>query len=393
MAEARQAGIAEGWAREEVASLEQAGLRRTLEPLLSPQGARVQLGAQSLINFSANDYLGLAADPRVVEAARSALLTHGTGSGASRLVVGDSTLHQSLEARLAAFERTEAAVLFNSGYAANVGTLGALLGPSDAVFSDALNHASIIDGCRLSRAKVQVYRHADVSELERMLEATPARRKLVVTDSVFSMDGDLAPLGEISEVCRRHGAALMVDEAHATGVWGLRGSGLVEALGLEAEVELRMGTLGKALGVVGAYVACSRSLASLLLNRARSLVFSTSLPPAVCAAAQAAVELCEGEPSLRAQLWRNIHHFQRGLLRLGLEAQASSAIFPVLLGAPERALAASRFLRERGLLVKAIRPPTVAAGTSRLRFALSAAHTPEHLDLALAALGEWKEQP
>lgn len=378
--------IASDWARAELESLSARGLKRFLEPLDSPQGPLVRLGGETLVNFASNDYLGLAASPTVRAAAAAALELHGVGSGASRLVVGDTSAHQRLEARLATFEHAEAALLFNSGYAANVGTIQSLVGSEDAVFSDSLNHASLIDGCRLSRARVVVYPHADVEALERALASTPARRRLVVTDTVFSMDGDFAPLGEIVEVCRAQGAALLVDEAHATGVLGARGAGLCEELGLTDAVDVRMGTLSKALGGLGAYICASRPVVDLVLNRARPLVFSTALPAALCAAAEAAVDIVEHDAALRARLWRNIRRFSEGLRSLGFVAEPRSAIFPVIVGEPERAVAASRTLLARGLLVKAIRPPTVPEGTSRLRFCLSAAHTEGQIDLALAAL-------
>ncbi len=381
----RQA-VASRWARGELEALDERGLRRFLEPLESPQGAVIRVGGEALLNFSSNDYLGLAAEPALRRAAAAALELHGVGTGASRLVVGDTSAHQRLEARLAAFERAEAALLFNSGYAANVGTLQALVGPEDAVFSDSLNHASLIDGCRLSRARTVIYPHVEVRALERALATTPGRRKLVVTDTVFSMDGDVAPLRELVAVCRAHGAALLVDEAHATGVLGPRGAGLCEALGVEEEVDIRMGTLSKALGGLGAYICASRSVVELVMHRARPLVFSTALPAALCAAAEAAIDLVEHEEPLRARLWRNIHRFAEGLRALGLPAEARSAVFPIVLGEPERALEASRALRAQGLLVKAIRPPTVPVGTSRLRFCLSAAHTEAHVDRALEAL-------
>lgn len=379
---------AKDWAEAELNELEAKSLRRHLEPLDTAQGPVVRIGDETLINFSSNDYLGLAAAPGLREAAKNALDQYGTGSGASRLVVGDTRAHRSLEERIARFERTEAALLFNSGYAANVGIVSALLGKEDVVFSDALNHASLIDGCRLSRAKVVIYPHGDVTALERLLRDNPGRRRLIATDSVFSMDGDWAPLRELVDLARSHDCALLVDEAHATGVLGERGAGLCEELGVEGEIDLRMGTLGKALGVFGAYVATSRAVADLLVNRARSLVFSTSLPPMVCAAAQRAIDLNEGRPELRERLWRNIRRFSAGLERLGFPAEPRSAIFPVVLGEPDVAMAAMAKLRERGLLVKAIRPPTVPAGTSRLRFALSAAHSEAQLDLALSVLGE-----
>ncbi len=379
-------GIATAWAREDLEALSARGLRRFLEPLEPAQGPVVRVGGETFINFSSNDYLGLASSTTLRAAAQAALERHGLGTGASRIVVGDTPAHHRLEARLAAFERAEAVLLFNTGFAANTGIIPALVGFGDAVFSDALNHASLVDGCRLSRARVAVYPHADAEALARALAETPARRKLVVTDTVFSMDGDLAPLRELLAACREHGAALMVDEAHATGVLGARGAGLCEELGIEAEVDLRVGTLSKALGCLGGYVATSRSVAELLVNRARPFVFSTALPAALCAAAEAAVDMVEGDVALRERLWRNIRRFAKGLRALGVPAEPRCAIFPVILGDPEQAMDAARRCRERGLLVKAIRPPTVPEGTSRLRFCLSAAHTEGHIDLALEVL-------
>lgn len=386
--EAAAGGLAEAWAEEDLAALHARGLRRHLEPLTSPQGPVIRLGPESLVNFSSNDYLGLAADERLSYAATRAMAHHGVGSGASRLIVGDSTAHQSLEHTLARFMGSEAALVFNSGYAANVGVLSALVGTGDVIFSDALNHASLIDGTRLSRAKKVIYPHRDLAALERLLETTPGRRRLVVTDSVFSMDGDVAPIVDLLALCREHDCALMVDEAHAIGVFGPHGAGMCAELGLEGEVDLRVGTLGKSLGSFGAFAAASAPVRELLFNRARSFVFSTSLPAAVCAASEAAVDIVRSEPSLRDRLWRNIRRFAEGLRALGVPAEAQSAIFPVVLGEPEAALEASRLLRTRGLLVKPIRPPTVPEGTSRLRFALSAGHTDQHIDLALELLRE-----
>lgn len=380
------------WAQAELLSLASRGLLRSLEALESPQGPVVRVAGRELVNFSANDYLGLAADPRLAQAMAASAQTAGVGSGASRLVTGDQAAHRSLEAALADFERAEAVLLFNAGYAANVGVVSALVSREDVVFSDALNHASLVDGCRLSRARTVVYPHGDVDALESALKSEVGRRKLVVTDAVFSMEGDLAPLPELVAACERQGAALMLDEAHATGVLGPTGAGLAEACGLIERVDIRVGTLGKSLGVFGAYAASSRPVVDLLINRARPLVFSTMLPPPVCAAAERAVGLVRSEPGLRERLWRNIHRFASGLKALGLPAEARSAVFPVLMGAPEQALAAAAFLRRRGLLVKPIRPPTVPTGTSRLRFALSAAHTEAQIDLALAGLKALQEQ-
>ncbi len=375
----------DAWAAEALETLEAQGLRRTLEPLESPQGAVVRVGGRELVNFSSNDYLGLANDGAVVAAAQAALARHGTGAGASRLIVGDSRAHRALERALAGFERTEAALVFSSGYAANLGVLSALAGPADVVFSDALNHASLIDGCRLARAQVVVYPHRDVAALEALVARHPGRRRLVVTDAVFSMDGDRAPLGALRALCDAQGLALMVDEAHATGVLGPTGAGLCELEGVRADV--LMGTLSKALGGVGAYVAGSAAQRELLVNAARSFVFSTALPPAVCAAAETALAVVREDGARRERLWGNIRAFAAGLRALGLEAQEDSAVFAVVLGTPERALAAAAALREEGLLVKAIRPPTVPPGTSRLRFALSAAHTQAQVAHAVEALG------
>jgi 8-amino-7-oxononanoate synthase len=377
--------VASQWADEDLASIAAAGLTRRLEPLSTAQGRVVRIGSEELLNFSSNDYLGLAGEPKLVEAATRALREVGSGSGASRLVVGDTVLHAELEQRLASFMGSPAAVLFNSGYAANVGILQALCGPQDVLFSDALNHASLIDGCRLSRAKVVIYPHGDVATLDKVLAQTSGRRRLVCTDSIFSMDGDRAPLVDLVEVCTRHGAALLVDEAHAIGVVGRNGRGLCSELGIEHAVDIRMGTLGKAFGAFGAYAATSRSLADLFVNKSRSLIFSTSFPAAWCAASIAAMELVEDD-TRRNRLWRNIRRLSDGLNALGYAATPSSAVFSVILGEPERALEASALLRAQGLLVKPIRPPTVPAGTSRLRITLSAAHEPGDIDRLLNAL-------
>jgi 8-amino-7-oxononanoate synthase len=376
------------WAAEGLEDLSARGHRRHLEPLEGAQGPVVRLSGESVINFSSNDYLGLAADPRLARALRDATLRHGVGSGASRLVVGDSTAHQALEAQLATVMGTQAARLFNSGYAANLGVLSALLGPGDVVFSDALNHASLVDGCRLSRAKTVIYPHGDVAALEALLASNPGRRQLVVTDAVFSMDGDWAPLEALVSLCERTGAGLLVDEAHAFGVLGASGAGLCAELGVAHRVPLRMGTLGKSAGAYGAFVACSEEVADWLTHRARSLVFSTSLPAPLCAAASAGLEALAQDEALRERLWRNIRRLSAGLEALGLPSGGRSPIFPVVLGDPVKAVEASRQLRERHLLVKAIRPPTVPEGTSRLRVSVSAAHSEGNVDLLLSALSE-----
>jgi 8-amino-7-oxononanoate synthase len=373
----------------ELEALAAKGLRRTLEPLGSPQGPVVEVDGRSLVNLCSNDYLGLAAHPAVRAAAAAAADREGAGSGAARLVAGDLPVHRALETRLAAWKGREAALLFGAGYLANAGVPGALVGRHDAIFSDALNHASIVDGALLSRAELVRYRHCDADELSALLGRSRARRKLVVTDAVFSMDGDAAPLRELAEACDRHGAMLYVDEAHSAGVLGPGGAGLAAALGVSDRVDVHMGTLGKALGAFGAYVAGERRLVDLLVSRARTFVFTTALPPAACGAALAALEVVAAEPERRARLQELGARMKAGLTALGFDvARVVAPIFPVVLGTEARALAAARALRARGFFVRAIRPPTVPRGTSRLRVALSAAHDSAQVDGFLAALAE-----
>ncbi|HET8723025.1 MAG TPA: 8-amino-7-oxononanoate synthase [Anaeromyxobacteraceae bacterium] len=390
------------WIPGELAALDERGLRRRLEPMGTAPGPVVGVGGRALVNLCGNDYLGLAAHPRVQRAAAEAARRYGAGAGAARLVVGDQLLHHELEERLARFKGAESALLFSSGYHVNAGVPGALVGLDDDVFSDEWNHASIIDGCRLSRARVHVYRHGDVEHLGELLAAAAAggpaagpgapgairrRRRLVVTDAVFGMDGDAAPLREIAALCERHGAMLYLDEAHSTGVLGATGSGLAEHLGVTDRVDVLMGTLGKALGSFGAFVAGSRPLTDWLVSRARTFVFTTALPPPSVAAALAALDVLESEPGRRRHLDALSARMKAGLDALGFPMGGVVApIFPVVLGEERRALEASARLREAGFLVKAIRPPTVPRGTSRLRVSLSASHTPEQVDGFLAAL-------
>lgn len=382
------ASRAERWAEEELDALKQRGLRRHLEPLEGPQGAVIKLSGEQLINFSSNDYLGLAADLRVSEALKSGVESFGVGAGASRLIVGDSKAHALLEKRLRELMHTEAALIFNSGYAANVGILSTLLGKEDVVFSDELNHASLVDGCRMSRAKVVIYPHGDVDGLRKLLAEHKGRRRLIATDAVFSMDGDWAPLKELTALAKDADAALLVDEAHALGLFGEKGAGLCDELGVAADVDVRMGTLGKAFGCFGAFAATSANVAELLMNRARSLVFSTSLPAALCLAAEAAVDAAISDDRLRQRAWRNIRKLSEGLRTLGIKREPQSPIFPVIVGEPEEAVALSRALREKKLLVKAIRPPTVPVGSSRLRISVSAAHTEGQVELLVRSLKE-----
>jgi 8-amino-7-oxononanoate synthase len=374
---------------EELRRLEAAGLRRTLRALDGPSDAEVVVDGRRMLLLSSNNYLGLATHPELRAAARAATDAWGCGAGASRLIAGHLGLHAEVEAALARLKGTEAALLFPSGYQANVGAITALVGRGDHVFSDALNHASIIDGCRLSRATVHVYPHNDAPTLERLLASTPpGGRRLIVTDSVFSMDGDRAPLRELVAVARHYHSHLMVDEAHATGVLGPRGAGLAEETGTTADVAVHMGTLGKALGGAGAYVAGSRALVELLVNRARSFVYTTALAPAAVGAAGAALAIVAREPERRAALRRNAERLRAGLRGLGLDVPGDTHILPVMVGDNRRALALAAALAERGVLAQAIRPPTVPPGTARLRVTPMATHTDAHIDRAIAAFAD-----
>jgi adenosylmethionine-8-amino-7-oxononanoate aminotransferase len=376
---------------EELVHIEARGLLRGLRPITGAAGAEVEIDGRSLLMLASNNYLGLATHPALRAAAADAVQRYGAGSGASRLVAGDLTLHHDLEARIARFKHAEAALLFTSGYHANIGTIPTLVGAGDAVFSDALNHASIVDGCRLSRARTIVFPHRDIGALERLLATTPARRRLIVTDSVFSMDGDIAPLPEIVGLAGRFDAWVMLDEAHATGVFGRTGAGAAEALGLlerptaPAVPVIQMGTLGKALGGFGAYIAGSRTVIDLLINRARSFIYTTALPPATVAAAGAALEIVVREPARRQQLWARAAELRAGLAELGFDVRGESHIVPLFVGENAAALELADAVCARGVFVRAIRPPTVPEGTARLRLTPMATHTEAQIVHAVAA--------
>lgn len=374
------------WASGELERLEALGLRRRPVTVASAPGPEVSVGGRSLLLLGSNDYLGLAADPRVVRAAVDSAGRWGAGAGASRLVSGTTELHLEVERDLAAHEGCDDAVLFSSGYLANLGTIAALVRPGDAVLSDELNHASIVDACRLSGARVAVWRHADPGELERLLSTVAGRRRLVVTDTVFSMDGDLAPLPEIAAACRRHGAMLMVDEAHATGLLGPTGAGAVEAAGLTGRVDVVMGTLSKALGSAGGYVAGRRDLIEYLRNRARTYVFDTAPAPAAVGAAREALRIARAEPARRARALALAHTLAQELGALGYAAgEPAAAVVPVMVGDAAEAFALSARLREAGVLCPAIRPPSVPPGTARLRVTATAAMTDDQASRALDA--------
>ncbi len=362
------------------------GLYRRLRLVGGAQGPRVSLDGRPVLLLCSNNYLGLADHPRVREAAAAAALRWGAGAGASRLVSGNMGPHRQLESRLAAFKGCEAALLFGSGYLANTGAVAALAGPGEVVFSDELNHASIVDGCRLSRAETFVYRHADLEHLAWGLREAGARGALIVSDGVFSMDGDVAPLPELLELSRRNGCRLMVDEAHATGAIGPGGRGSVAAAGLAGEVDVVVGTLGKALGSYGAYVCAGAETIDFLVNSARPFIFSTAPPPPSVAAAAAALELVSDERVER--LRENAATFRAALTEEGLDAgRSQTQIVPLEIGDAEATMALCECLLERGVFAQGIRPPTVPEGSSRLRFTAMASHDPDELRRAAEQVG------
>jgi 8-amino-7-oxononanoate synthase len=373
---------------ERLAEIDQQGLGRRMRMVSGPQGPRVLIDGRPVLLLCSNNYLGLADHPRVRQAAAEAAMRWGVGAGASRLVSGTMTIHRRLEERLAAFKGTEACVLFGSGYLANLGTICALAGPGDTIFSDQLNHASIVDGCRASRAHVVVYRHLDHEHLRRCLQRHGGQgRRLIVTDTVFSMDGDVAPLAEIVDLAREYDARVVVDEAHATGAVGPDGRGLVAQSGLEGEIDAIVGTLGKALGSYGAYVCAGSDTIRYLVNTARPLIFSTAPAPPAVAGALAALELLCERPH-RVQRLRAAARALRGALAAeGFPVQeASMHIVPLVVGDEQAVMRLSQIALEGGVFAQGIRPPTVPAGTSRLRLAAMASHTAGELRQAARTL-------
>lgn len=360
--------------------------------LESPQGVEVRVGAQTLLSFCSNDYLGLANDPRVIAAFQQGAQRYGVGAGASHLVSGHSRAHHALEEELADFTCAARALLFSTGYMANLGVMSALTERHDSIFEDRLNHASLIDAARLARARVTRYPHADVARLAEILKHAP-RAGLVTTDAVFSMDGDIAPLAGLAGLASEHGARLLVDDAHGLGVLGQNGRGTLEHLGMPlAPPVILMGTLGKALGVFGAFVAGEEALIETLIQRARTYIYTTALPPAVAEAVRASLRIVREEGWRRDRLRALVARFRAGAERLGLVLLASpTPIQPVVLGTAEAALEASQRLREQGILVPAIRPPTVPEGSARLRITFSAAHEQKHVDRLLDALANISE--
>jgi 8-amino-7-oxononanoate synthase len=372
--------------RDELERRRAGGLRRSLRHVDGAQGTHLDIDGRRVLSLCSNNYLGIADHPALAAAAARAARDLGVGAGASRLISGSMRVHQRLEERLAAFKGAERCLLFTSGYHANLGAIAALVRDGDAVFSDALNHGSLIDGCRLSRAAVHIYPHGDVDGLAEQLRSATASRRLIVTDSIFSMDGDAAPLAAICDLAERYDAMVMVDEAHATGVRGPRGAGLVDELGLQSRVTVQMGTLGKAFGTFGAYIAGSAPLVEYLVNHARTFIYTTALPPPVVAAADAALTIVESEPERRAALQRNAARLRDGLTRLGYAIPVrESHILPVMIGDAEHATRVSAALLEHGVFAYGVRPPTVPPGTARIRATVMATHSDADVDAAIEA--------
>jgi 8-amino-7-oxononanoate synthase len=374
---------------EELCQIKAAGLYRTLLTVASQSGPEVVVAGRRVLMLASNDYLGLCAHPRIIRAMQQAVGDWGAGSGASRLICGTSSLNDGLEEQLARFKGTQAALVFSTGYMANLGLLSSLAGPGDTIYSDELNHASIVDGCRLSRAQVRVYPHADLAGLEALLQQDRcAGAKIIVSDGVFSMDGDIAPVAGLAALARTHDAFLIIDDAHGTGVLGPKGTGTLEHCGISPSENIAvMGTMGKALGSFGAFVAGTSALRDYLINRARSFIFTTALPPPVLAAAQEAVRIIADEPERRQRLHDHAAFMRRSLQELGFNTlNSSTQIIPVMVGDVQAAVRIAGDLLESGIFIQAIRPPAVPQGSARLRITVMATHTREQLERALDAL-------
>ena len=372
---------------QKISRIRQAGLYRQMKVCHSPQGARVKAGNREVLMLSSNSYLGLCTDTRLKEAARKAVEMYGTGAGGSRLISGTSPIHRELEAQVAFFKGTEDALIFSSGYMANAGVISSVADKNWVIYSDRLNHASIIDGCRLSGAQTVVYEHGDVNDLENKIRRYPSKQGLIVTDALFSVDGDLAPLPALVATARRHGLLLMVDEAHATGVLGKNGGGAAELFGIKDGIDISTGTFSKALASEGGFVAGSATLIDYLVNTARSFIFSTAMPPAGAAVSLAALDIVRTEPQRRSTLMERAAWLRDSLGRAGFDvANHPTQIISLILGEPRTATTFSDRLMERGIFVTAIRPPTVPAGTSRLRISLMATHTRGDLEYAVSEI-------
>ena len=380
------------WIRDELDALKSQGLFTTIRTLSSPQGAWLDVDGRRVLNFCSNNYLGLANHPHLKDAARGAIETHGVGPGAVRTIAGTMDLHLELERRLAEFKGVEGAISFQSGFSANLAVIPALVGKEDVIFSDELNHASIIDGCRLSRARIARYRHNDADDLRRVVKETQEegyRRAILITDGVFSMDGDIAPLDHLTVVAEAHDLMLMVDDAHGEGVLGRGGRGIVDHFGLHGRVDIEVGTMSKAFGVVGGYVAGRGPVVDWLRQRGRPFLFSSAVTPADVAACIAAVDLLEENTVLVDRLWENGRYFKAGMERLGFDTGVSETpITPVMLGEAPLAQGFSKRLYEEGVFATAIGFPTVPRGKARIRVMISAAHSTDDLDQALAVFAK-----
>ena len=372
---------------EELKTLEDHALLREFRTIEGSQGTYIQINGNSYLSFCSNNYLGLANHPKIKQATIDTINQYGWGTGASRLVSGNMTLHQKLEKKIAEFKCTEAALLFPTGYMANLGAISTIVSKGDIVIGDKLNHASIVDGCRQSGAMFRIYPHNSVNQLESLLQKSSIyRRRLVVTDSLFSMDGDTAPLPEIVNIAKRYDAIIMIDDAHATGVFGKYGKGMIEHYGLEGKIDIIMGSLSKAIGSIGGFIAGSKCLIDLLKNKARPFIYTTALPPAACAASLAGLNLIQEDTSLIDKLWKNINFLRSRLSEFTNNISVQSPIISIIVGSSDDTLNLSAKLYEDGILIPAIRPPTVPTGTSRLRVSLMATHSEDDIDRLIAVL-------
>lgn len=375
---------------EELKNLEEKGLYRKFKTLLSSQGVEVKIGDEIFINFCSNDYLGLANHPYVKLTMINAIEKYGVGSGASRLICGNMREQERLEEKLAKFKGEESCLVFPTGYMANLGVISTLLDAEDVVIIDRLNHASIIDGCKLSKAKIMVYSHVDMNSLEDVLKKVKNfRRRLIVTDSVFSMDGDIAPLPDIMKLARKYHAMVMVDDAHATGVLGKNGRGIVEYYNMKDKPDIIMGTLSKAIGSLGGFICGSKSLIEYLKNKCRSFIYTTGIPPSLCASSIASLEIIEKNPEIIRKLWDNTYYLKEKLNNLNLNTLSSNTpIIPIVLGDEKKTIEVANKIQEKKILLIGIRPPTVPKGTSRLRITLTSNHTKIHIEELIKAIEE-----
>ncbi len=375
---------------DELKTIKKSGLYRELNSVEGSQGTHLEIKGKTYLSFCSNNYLGLANNPLVIKAVKDAVGRYGWGAGASRLVSGNMRLHEVLEGEISRLKGKEASIVFPTGYMANIGTISSLVSKGDLVICDKLNHASIIDGCRLSGAGFRVYPHCDMKKLENILKkATKYSRKLIVTDTVFSMDGDIAPLPDIVRIAHKYNAMVMADEAHGTGVFGENGRGVVEHFNLSKKVSIVMGTLSKAVGSLGGYVSGDADLINFLRNKARPFMYTTALPPAVCAASIAGIKLIRKNPSLRKSLWNNVRYLKKELDLLNFNLIPSeSPIIPILIGDAKKAVDMSKLLYKKGILIPAIRPPTVPTRSSRLRMTVMSTHTRKDLERLLEVLSD-----